>query len=130
MATFSWSDTLKIVFKSCSSCLWTNSEDDGLSNSEEHNPAINNIPRARPDELQGLLADVDTDVEAERMSLHSNPGVGSQRKRKKNRRKTKRTDNPRRITLFGYNLFGRPPIQLADDREDALYSRRGTLTPN
>ena len=134
MATFSWSDTLKIAFKSCSSCLWANSEDDAslhINNSEGHNPAINNIPRARPDELQGLLADVDSDVEAERMSLHSNPGVGSQRKRKKNRRRSKRTDNARKITLFGYNLFGRrPPIQLADDSEDALYSRRGTVTPN
>lgn len=132
MATFSWSDTLKISFKSCSSCLWANSEDDASlhNDSEGYNPAINNIPRARPDELQGLLADVDSDVEAERMSLHSNPGVGSQRKRKKNRRKSKRTDNARKITLFGYNLFGRPPVQLADDTEDALYSRRGTVTPN
>ncbi|KAJ3501622.1 hypothetical protein NLJ89_g9253 [Agrocybe chaxingu] len=65
---------------------------------QQHNPAINRIPRARPDELQGLLADPDTDTEAERMSLHSNPG----RSRNKKKRRTKKTsNNPRRISLFG-----------------------------
>lgn len=62
------------------------------------------------DELQGLLADSDTD--AERMSLHSNPG----RKKKRTKRK-----KDKRITLFGYDLFGHkpPPIQLPEsDDED------------
>ena len=95
---------------------------------QSFNPAINRIPRARPDELQGLLADPeDTDVDAERMSLHSNPGA-ARRGKKKRRTKKKYSNsdgNPRRITLFGYNLFGRgvaPPIHLPEDEEDALYA--------
>ncbi|CAA7257375.1 unnamed protein product [Cyclocybe aegerita] len=130
MATpFSWSDTVQIALGSCLPCLRPTSGHD--EHQQQYNPAINRIPRARPDELQGLLADPDTDTEAERMSLHSNPG----RSRNKKKRRTKKTsNNPRRITLFGYDLFGRPappPIQLPNDSEDALYPRRtsGALTP-
>lgn len=138
MATFSWSDNLKIAFRSC--CLWPLQDDDSSLRADEGNGPINRLSLfSRSDDLQGLLANADsTDIEAERMSLHSNPGRGgsSQRKKKKRRlRKTSSSDNdnanPRRITLFGYNLFGRTPqIQLADDTEDALYSRRGSTTPN
>ena len=118
---FSWSDTVKIAFISCLPCLKQRSEHEDQS----HNPAINRIPRARPDELQGLLADVDTDVDAETLSLHFNPGRSKRNKKKR----TKRHDNPRRITFFGYNLFGRP-IQLPDE-DDALYNRgNGNLTPS
>ena len=118
-SSFSWSDTVKIAFISCLPCLKPVS--DQHSEHEDH-PTRNRIPRARPDELQGLLADTDTDLEAETLSLHSNPGR-EQRNNKKKR--SKRHDNPRRITLFGYNLFGRP-IQLPDE-DDALYN--GGLTP-
>jgi len=118
-SSFSWSDTVKIVFVSCLPCL--SPVPDQHSEHEDH-PARNRIPRARPDELQGLLVDADTDLEAETLSLHSNPGR-EQRNRKKKR--PKKHNNPRRITLFGYNLFGRP-IQLPDE-DDALYD--GGLTP-
>lgn len=112
---FSWSDTVKIAFISCLPFLKPDSDD---HEDDLRNPTINRIPRARPDELQGLLVD---DVDAETLSLHSNPGRA--------RNKKKRTKKHRRITLFGYNLFGRP-IQLSDE-DNALYHRRdGSLTPN
>ena len=123
---FSWSDTVKIAFISCLPCLKLNSDQHSEHEDQLHDPTVNRIPRARPDELQGLLADVDTDVDAETLSLHFNPGRSKRNMKKK---RTKRQDNPRRITFFGYNLFGRP-IQLPDD-DDALYHRRnGNLTPN
>jgi hypothetical protein len=123
---FSWSDTVKIAFISCLPCLKLNSDQHSEHENQPHNPTINRIPRARPDELQGLLADVDTDVDAETLSLHFNPGRSKRNKKKK---RTKRHDNPRRITFFGYNLFGRP-IQLPDE-DDALYNRgNGNLTPS
>ena len=151
MATFSWSDNLKIAFRSCSPCLWPLQDDDESLRQDEGNnrgPGVNTrLSLSRSEELHGLLANADsTDTDAERMSLHSNPGRGSSSQRKKKRRSRKKTsssssnidgDNGNRrriITLFGYNLFGRrpPPIQLAGDSEDALYSRRGggSMTPN
>ena len=117
---FSWSDTVKIAVTSCLPCLKPNVSE---HEDQPHNPTINRIPRARPDELQGLLADVDTDVDAETLSLHFNPGRAKRNMKKK---RAKRHDNPRRITFFGYNLFGRP-IQLPDE-DDALY--RGNITPS
>jgi hypothetical protein len=122
---FSWSDTVKIAFTSCLPCL-KNSNQHGEHEDQHHNPTINRIPRARPDELQGLLADDDTDVDAETHSLHFNPGRAKRNMKKK---RPKRHDNPRRITFFGYNLFGRP-IQLPNE-DDALYNRgNGNLTPS
>ena len=123
-SSFSWSDTVKIAFTSCLPCLKPNS--DQLSEQEDqlHDPTENRILRARPDELQGLLADVDTDGDAETLSLHSNPG---RTKRNMKKKRTKRHDNPRRITFFGYNLFGRP-IQLPDE-DDALLRGNGNMTP-
>lgn len=132
MAAFSWSDTFKIglktAFQSCFPCSRLNASDTAsFQDADCQHSGSSLIPRARPDELQGLLADPDTDGEAETMSLHSNPGH-TLRKKRKNRRKSK---NPGKVvSLFGYNLFGRPPIQLANDSEDALYIRRGSLTPN
>ena len=124
---FSWSDTVKIAFTSCLPCLKLNADqrNSELEEDQPHNPTINRIPRARPDELQGLLADVDTDVDAETLSLHFNPGRAKRNMKKK---RTKRHDNPRRITLFGYNLFGRP-IQLPDE-DDTLYRGNGNVTPS
>ncbi|KAF8168889.1 hypothetical protein BJ912DRAFT_1034742 [Pholiota molesta] len=138
MATFSWSDTVHIAFGSCLPCLKP-SAGSGSQQGTQHgehdnaapNAAINRIPRARADELQGLLADPDTDVDAETLSLHSNPGGRTKRKR---RTKAKGNAGARKITLFGYDLFGRPtppPIQLpADDGDDALGSGGSAdLTP-
>lgn len=110
---FSWSDTVKIAFISCFPCLKPDSDE--FQSDQPLNSAINRIPRARPDELQGLLADAG-DVDT--LSLHSNPGRVRRNSKKK---RTKRHSNPRRITFFGYNLFGRP-IQLPDE-DDALYYR-------
>jgi hypothetical protein len=85
----------------------------GEERPEPYNPAINRIPRARPDELQALLADSSDNERAETFSLHSNPGRG--RRGGKRKSKSGRNGKPRRITLFGFDLFGRPPIQLPDD---------------
>ena len=133
MATFSWSDTFKIAFQSCLPCLRPNASDNASFQDADSNQHIgtSRIPRARSDELQGLLADPDTDGEAESMSLHSNPGHTQRKIKKKSRRKSKNNPQRKIMSLFGYNLFGRPSIQLADDSEDALYVRRGnTVTPN
>lgn len=125
---FSWSDTVKIAFFSCLPCL---KHSDGPDEQEDHlhNPAINRIPRARPDELQGLLADVDTDMDTETLSLHYNPGRARRNKKKK---LSKKHNNPRRITFFGYHLFGRPvpPVQLPDEDHALYYREDGSLTPN
>ena len=110
---------------SSSDSLNTNRRHTSTSSGEErpepYNPAVNRIPRARPDELQGLLAD---SSDGETLSLHSNPGRG---RRRGGKRKSRSGANgkPRRITLFGFDLFGRPPIQLPDDdEEDAPLFRR------
>ena len=124
---FSWSDTVKIAFISCLPCLKPDTDEHSEHEDQPHKSAINRIPRACPDELQGLLADDDTDMDAETLSLHSNPGRA---RRDKKQKRTKKHNNHRRITFFGYNLFGRPPVQLPDE-DDALYGRiNGDLTPN
>lgn len=116
MATFSWSDSVQAAFGSCLPCFAARSSSpEGASDSDNDNST--RIRRARPDELEGLLADVpDTDTEAETLSLYSNPGDGRRRQKKKSHKS---------ITIFGYNLFGKPPIQLPeDDEEDDLLSNR------
>ena len=133
-APFSWTDTAQIALGSCMPCLHPVSSSDSLNTNRRHtltssreerpepyNPAINRIPRARPDELQGLLED---SSDRETLSLHSNPGRG---RRRGGKRKSRSSANgkPRRITLFGFDLFGRPPIQLPDDdADDAPLFRR------
>ena len=99
MAEFSWSDSLKAALAPCLSCL--------SSASHAHTDRSSSQNSSRPD-LDRLLQDVDTDTEAETLSLHSHIG-DSRRKRKKKRGASKN------ITLFGYNLFGKPPIRLEGD---------------
>lgn len=95
MDDFSWSDSIKAALAPCFSCLHTTPE----TNINEHSR----------NSLEGLLADVgDTDNEAETLSLHTNPG---DRRRKKKR-------SPKNMTIFGYNVFGKPPIRL--EGEDSL----------
>ncbi|KAF6750712.1 hypothetical protein DFP72DRAFT_508410 [Ephemerocybe angulata] len=128
--TLSWSDTISIAFSSCLSttvastsacipCLHRAQSDDSLNNhgsSASHPPhlagTINRIPRARPDELEGLL---ESDSDVERVSMHSNFGRGRKRA---NRKKNKK------ITLFGFDLFGKRrqavPVKLTGE-DDALY---------
>ena len=60
--------------------------------------------------------------------MHSNPGRGRRRGGKR-KSKSGAHGKPRRITLFGFDLFGRPPIQLPDDdaeddEDEALLFRR------
>ncbi|OBZ78178.1 hypothetical protein A0H81_02712 [Grifola frondosa] len=71
-------------------------------------------PRARPDELEGLLADT-SDADAETLSLHSN--LGDDRRRRKRRRPHKI------IRFFGFDLFGRPPIHLPESDDEGGRSR-------
>jgi hypothetical protein len=97
---FSWSDSVKAAFAPCLSCL-------SLVSRTHHNDRPSSQNSSRPD-LDRLLQDVDTDTEVETLSLHSNIG-DSRRKRKKKRGPSKN------ITLFGYNLFGKPPIRLEGD---------------
>lgn len=112
MATFSWSDSIRATFGPCLSCLKTRPEPDD----EDHGPHF--IPRARPDELEGLLADSD---DAETLSLHSNVGDYDGR-----RRKRRSPPSHTGIKLFGFYLFGRPPIHLPDDDEPAYSVARNS----
>ena len=107
MDSFSWSDSVQAVFGSCLACMGRSSRPD--SNNEHGNERSNVISRTRSDELEGLLADSD---DAETLSLHSNLGDRDRSRRKKRQRKG--------IRLFGYDLFGRPPIHLPDDEEDDI----------
>ncbi|KAH0581601.1 hypothetical protein J132_05427 [Termitomyces sp. J132] len=121
--TFSWSDTFHIAFSTCLPCFVKPANPGSSSSTDSLNdPTVaHRIPRARADELQGLLAD--SDAEAERMSLHSNPG----RQKKRTKRK-----KDKRITLFGYDLFGHapPPIQLPEsDDEDGNRGIGAPITP-
>ena len=100
MAEFSWLDSVKAAFAPCLSCL-------SFVSRTHHTDQPSSQSSSRPD-LDRLLQDVDTDTEAETLSLHSNIG-DSRRKRKKRRAR------PKNITLFGYNLFGKPPIRLEGD---------------
>ncbi|KAI0634687.1 hypothetical protein C8Q77DRAFT_647020 [Trametes polyzona] len=124
---FSWSDSFHAALSSCLPCL----KSDAPSDTEEHSPApgrgfnpalahgIIPPPRARPDELEGLLADASDD--AETLSLHSN--IGSDRRRKgkgKGKHKKRRGGPPKHIRVFGYDLFGRAPaIQLPESDDEA-----------
>jgi hypothetical protein len=93
-----WSDSIRAAFASCLPCL--------ISHDSPPSPGPDRVPRARPDELEGLLADTDA------LSLHSNIGFPGRRKR------TKKNRGLKRISIFGYDLFGRPPIQLPTDDEE------------
>lgn len=111
--SFSWSDTLRAAFSPCLACLPSHTLDDSDSQSQNQNQnrGPDYVPRARADELEGLLADADAD--AETLSLHSNIGIGKRKKR------ARKHGGGRSIRLFGYDLFGRPaqPIQLPEDDE-------------
>lgn len=111
MEHFSWSDNVRAVLAPCLACLRT-PQDDEDSPSYNHQAQSQRgpdyVPRARADELEGLLADAD---DAETLSLHSNFGRDDYRRRKKHRSK-------KGIKLFGLDLFGKPPIRLPEDEEE------------
>ena len=92
MESFSWSDSLRALAAPCLSCLRTS--------------------KTERNDLEDLLADsgstTTADRDAETLSLHSNPGSP----------RRKRTRFSKNIRLFGWDLFGRPPIRLPDDDDD------------
>ncbi|KAH9005565.1 hypothetical protein EDB86DRAFT_1458887 [Lactarius hatsudake] len=92
MESFSWSDSLRALAAPCLSCL--------------------RASKTERNDLEDLLVDsasgTTTDRDAETLSLHSNPGAP----------RRKRTRFTKSIRLFGWNLFGRPPIRLPDDDEE------------
>ncbi|KAK7050230.1 hypothetical protein R3P38DRAFT_3387068 [Favolaschia claudopus] len=117
----SWNDTLRATLGSCLTCLPcahptpTTSND---SDDDEYAPSnsVRGVRRARPDELEGLLADAhsshsssadgdegwrdqgDAAADADAISLHSHLGPRGRR------RVPPRT--PKHISLWGFNLFG------------------------
>ncbi|KAI8971303.1 hypothetical protein BD414DRAFT_426400 [Trametes punicea] len=145
MAHFSWSDSFHAALSSCLPCLKSSdapsdTEDENANHNRHHragalNGALAHVvippPRARPDELEGLLADASDD--AETLSLHSN--IGSDRRGRGGRRhkdkKKRRGGAQKRIRMFGFDLFGRPPaIQLPEsDDEGAPADRGGSTRP-
>jgi len=131
MTHFSWSDSLQIAFSSCLPCLvsrkdsTSGSTDSLIVDEDRYNPTAHRIPRASADELHGLLQDPETtDGEAERMSLHSNPGL--------NKKRTRRPKKKKKTTIFGYDLFGRrlapPPIHLPESDDDSGHVVASSLT--
>ncbi|KAK7059964.1 hypothetical protein R3P38DRAFT_3252197 [Favolaschia claudopus] len=114
----SWNDTLRATFSSCLTCLpcahptpttSSDSDDDEYAASN----SVRGVRRARPDELEGLLADAhsshsssgdegwrdaDAAADGDAISLHSHLGPRGRR------RVPPRT--PKHISLWGFNLFG------------------------
>lgn len=85
-------------------------------------------PRARPDELEGLLRESD---DAETLSLHSN--IGDERRRRGNNNNNRKQKQKKRrragkggLRVFGFDLFGRSGVQLpeSDDEEGNEELRR------
>ncbi|EIN09040.1 hypothetical protein PUNSTDRAFT_126189 [Punctularia strigosozonata HHB-11173 SS5] len=105
MDHFSWSDGVQAVLAPCLACL---------PSRRYHSHPESSTQGAGPD-LQRLLAEPgdSTDTEAETLSLHSTVGHEQRRKKKKKKKR-----NPKRITLWGWDLFGRPAIQLPPDEDD------------
>jgi len=113
----SWSDAFHSAFSSCLHCFHSPSTE-SLHND---NQSANNPQRPRHLEslLEPLLTDPgDTDNEAETVSLHSNIG-GTSNRRRNDHKRTKR----RGISLFGFDLFGKRSgaIQLSESEDDDEY---------
>ncbi|KAI0030273.1 hypothetical protein K488DRAFT_87908 [Vararia minispora EC-137] len=108
MATFSWSDYAHAVLAPCLACLRAATPHPHLGPD-----ADDSAPRNRFDDLERLLAESSSSLDAETLSLHSTIGSGTPR------RARRRSVFPKTITLFGFHLFGRPPIHLPDGERDA-----------
>ncbi|KAI6025547.1 hypothetical protein EDC04DRAFT_3092289 [Pisolithus marmoratus] len=116
MDNFSYTDSVRAALASCCSCFTAGSSSNATSQSS-------NVPVSRsntqgPNDLERLLRDTDSDA----LSLHSNFGASPHR-RARQRRRPKFS-----LTLFGYTLFGRPPIYLSDDEDEGTQGRHRTLT--
>ena len=121
MDSFSYTDNVRAAFASCLPCF-TAPRSESASNppSNAQNASLSE-PRStststRPsNDLEHLLRDSDSDA----LSLHSNLGAAAHR-RARHRRRPKFS-----LTLFGYTLFGRPPIYLSDEEEDDAHDTGG-----
>jgi hypothetical protein len=110
---FSYKDSMQAALTSCLPCFSgiapVNSNDNARNDARTH--------RSPSNELEGLLGDTDTEIET--LSLHSNIGAGRRKPRKR---------PAFSLTLFGYTLFGRPPIYLSDDEDERGWRRRALGT--
>ncbi|KAI0062803.1 hypothetical protein BV25DRAFT_622658 [Artomyces pyxidatus] len=121
MDHFSWSDTLRALASPCLACLRVAHPHPHLSDHDPYAQERQSL-RLRTDDLEGLLADSGSssaDADAETLSLHSNLGSSERRRKKRH--------FPKHIRLFGWDLFGRPPIQLPDDEDERRERRRGRM---
>lgn len=110
---FSYKDTIRAALTSCMPCF------SGITPVNSNDNARNDVRthRSPSNELEGLLRDTDTEIET--LSLHSNIGAGRRQPRKR---------PAFSLTLFGYTLFGRPPIYLSDDEDERGWRRRALGT--
>lgn len=116
MDNFSYKDSIRAAFASCSSCFTAASSSNATAQSPNAPISRSNTPGSN--DLERLLRDADSDA----LSLHSNIGA-SPRRRARQRRRPKFS-----LTLFGYTLFGRPPIYLSDDEDEGAQDRHRTFT--
>ena len=112
MNSFSWSDGIRAAFGYCLPCFTSS-----LQPSDDSQGSDVEVPsgsrRSHYDELEGLLADVETDADIETMSLHSN--IGHSQNIVKKKKKGRKLKN---IRLFGFDLFGHPPIHLSESEDE------------
>lgn len=112
MASFSYTDSVRAALASCLPCFTTLRSKSTLNPSLTETlsePRSTGIGPSSSADLEHLLHDPDSDA----LSLHSNLGAAVRRRARHRRR-------PRfSLTLFGYTLFGRPPIYLSDDEDDS-----------
>ncbi|KAJ4480873.1 hypothetical protein J3R30DRAFT_2367291 [Lentinula aciculospora] len=99
----SWTDVLHSAFGSCLHCFKSTSRDNDSD-------SVQRPPRY----LESLLTEplLDTDTEAEIVSLHSSVGDNNRRRRKQKQKQ---------VTFFGFDLFGKRstgPIHLPEDEEE------------
>jgi len=115
MDSFSYRDSVRAVLSSFCSCFGSAPS----SNSSSQTPNVSNhrANSAASNDLERLLRDTDSDA----LSLHSNFGSSSHRRARQRKR-------PQfSLTIFGYTLFGRPPIYLSDDEDDRSHNRNRIL---
>lgn len=125
MDNFSYTDNIRAALASCLPCFAASRSKSApnpsltATHSEPRSTSIG--PSSSANDLEHLLRDSDSDA----LSLHSNLGVPAHR-RAKHRRRPKFS-----LTLFGYTLFGRPPIYLTDDDDgDDLPGGRARASGN
>ncbi|KAG6331889.1 hypothetical protein ID866_7203 [Astraeus odoratus] len=105
MDSFSYKDGVRAALASCFSCFTSAGSSNTISQPNDPNSRSNT---SSANDLERLLRDTDSDA----LSLHSNFGASPSR-RTRQRRRPKFS-----LTIFGYTLFGRPPIYLSDDEDD------------